>query len=38
MIKIANFINCSLIAKDNDSELSNIKQEVVSFTSQFPLP
>jgi glycine hydroxymethyltransferase len=38
MIKIANFINRSLIARDDDNELAIIKQEVVSFTSRFPLP
>jgi glycine hydroxymethyltransferase len=36
--KIVDFMDRALQNKDNQEELENIKQEVIEFTKQFPVP
>ncbi len=38
MLKIADFIDRAVQAKDNDAELEKIRQEVKAFTADFPMP
>ena len=38
MLKIADFIDRAVAAKDDDAALAKIGEEVIAFTANFPLP